>query len=348
MIVPASSEAHDGIRDFAGNLSCALAPAVDVRTFTTREDVAPRAGTVVIDRWTALRGHPLPRAIVLNYAPQAWLRADVHAVLSRLRAARASGTRVVLIVHEYQLDPGRSITRRAARLLFERLGRTFAAACDRIVTTHGFVAEWISRDGLDRGARVTVIPAGSNLPPAPAAPRDSPTLRVAMFGQAAGMSAAMTRAGAAAVRREGAVLTWFCRREDEARAWMAQHGVPPDHIVVAAGLDAPSVAAALGAADAGFAPIIDGVSTRRTTVAALLQHGLPIVGSDGRATDDLYRCNDAFALAPVTDPPAIEPLVREVLGSAARRERMGRAARALFESRLTWPRIAAEYQQLLA
>ena len=169
-----------------------------------------------------------------------------------------------------------------------------------------------------------------------------------MFGQPAGMSAEMTRIGAAAARAEGAEVTWFCRREDEARAWMAAHGIPSDHIAIAAALDAPSISRALSAAGLGFAPIIDGVSTRRTTVAALLQHGLPVAGSDGRATDDIYRSSEAFALAPVAEPAAIDAVVRELLTNDAARHDMRQAAHRLYDSHLAWPRIAARYRQLIS
>jgi glycosyltransferase involved in cell wall biosynthesis len=128
---------------------------------------------------------------------------------------------------------------------------------------------------------------------------------------------------------------------------MAAHDIPSDHIAIAAGLDAASISRALGAAGVGFAPVIDGVSTRRTTVAALLQHGLPVAGSDGRATDEIYRASAAFALAPVAGPARIETVLHQVLTGTAMRERMRAASRELYDSHLAWPRIADRYRQLL-
>jgi glycosyltransferase involved in cell wall biosynthesis len=129
---------------------------------------------------------------------------------------------------------------------------------------------------------------------------------------------------------------------------MREHGLPQAALEVAAGLDAAAVSRALAGASMGFAPILDGVSTRRTTVAALLQHGLPVAGSDGRTTDPLLRDSGAFALVPASDAAAADAAaaIDALLSDSARRARMAGQARALFEAHLSWPRIADQYLRL--
>ena len=347
-ILPASRERFDGIRDFSAGLATALRGSLDIQIVTTREDAAPPAGARVVASWRELTG-PAPDAIFVNYAPQAWLRFDARAVLAAMQQARAAGSRVALIIHEYQLDPRPSLKRRAARLVFDRLARRFARASTAIVTTHEFVADWARRDDLTQQARIVTIPVGSNLPdPAAGAAGLSSRSGLVMFGQPAGMDAALVRAGAAFAHRNGLPLTWVCRSHDEAEAWLRAADVARGAMQIAAAQPPERISHLLHSAAVGFAPIIDGVSTRRTTVSALLQHALPIAGSDGRATGPLYRDHPAFALAPIGDGARMARVLEDLLGDDDRRARMGSAARAIYDAELAWPRIADRYLQLLA
>lgn len=349
MIVPPSPERFDGVRDFASHLGAALSASLRVTHITTAEDAAPPPGAERLAAWSALdaRGDR-PDAIFVNYAPQAWMRRDRRALLARLAALRDGGTRVVIIIHEYQVDPAPSVARVTARFLFRRLARAFAARADALVTTHEFVAGLARADGLERLCPMTMIPVGSNLrdPGAPAL-RAGPA-RIVMFGQPAGMQAAMTAAIARMAAARGVPLVWICRREDEARAWMRASGIAPEAMSLAVGLDNDAASRELSRATVGVAPIIDGVSTRRTSVAALLQHGLPVAGSDGRATGALFRGSAAFLLAPVGDGAAAAASVETLLDDPPLADRTAAAARDLFDAHLAWPRIASAYVRLVS
>src|SRR5262249_59264800 len=63
-------------------------------------------------------------------------------------------------------------------------------------------------------------------------------------------------------------------------------------------LPADAVAGYLAACDLLLQPFPDGVSTRRTSVMAGLALGLPIVTSDGPATEPIWRKEPAVVLAP--------------------------------------------------
>ena len=98
----------------------------------------------------------------------------------------------------------------------------------------------------------------------------------------------------------------------------------------------------LAAADLFVAPFVDGVSTRRTTLMAALQHGLPVVGTDGRLTDDvLRRAGDALTLVPADDPRRLAAAVRWLGGDADQRLARGAAGRELYEDSFDWPVISA-------
>lgn len=348
MLVPASREPFDGIRDYAAHLADALGSHQTVVTWTTREDVSPRPGTRVESSWRALRvAEARPDVIYLHYLPQAWLRRDVVDLFGALAAMRRAGTRVIVVVHEYQLDPGAGVRRAAARLVFDRLARALARRADVFVTTHGFIAGRLREDGLGRLTSIVTIPVGSNVPDVEMSMREPGC--VVMFGQPAGMQAAAVRAAACALREAGhPPLVWICRSREEADRWLDTAGVGRGEVMVSAGLDGGGVAAALASASVGLAPIVDGVSTRRTTVAALLQHRLPIVGLHGRATDPLFRQSAAFTLSPLDAPEASTQVLVSLLADSARREAMSRAARELFDAHLTWPSIARQFLALAA
>lgn len=110
------------------------------------------------------------------------------------------------------------------------------------------------------------------------------------------------------------------------------------------GIDEPgeltpnALASLLAAGDVFLAPFVDGVSTRRTTLMAALQHGLAIVGTDGFLTDDvLRRSSHALHLSPSTDRDAFVDAVVRLSEDPASRESLGEAAATLYRSEFDWP-----------
>lgn len=111
-------------------------------------------------------------------------------------------------------------------------------------------------------------------------------------------------------------------------------------------LDGDVLAEHLAATDIFLSPLVDGASTRRTTIAAALQHGVAVVSTDGRLTDSELRVADAgLALAPADDPVAFAALVRRLGQNREQRLTVGRRGRAAYERRWSWsvgiPRLIA-------
>jgi glycosyltransferase involved in cell wall biosynthesis len=97
----------------------------------------------------------------------------------------------------------------------------------------------------------------------------------------------------------------------------------------------------LSAADLFVAPFVDGVSTRRGSVMAALQHGLPVVGTIGSLTDAvLARATDALLLVPVNRPDLFAEAVVQLAGAREDAGRLGAAGRELYESSFDWPVVA--------
>jgi glycosyltransferase involved in cell wall biosynthesis len=95
-------------------------------------------------------------------------------------------------------------------------------------------------------------------------------------------------------------------------------------------LPADAVAVHLAACDLLLQPFPDGVSTRRGSVMAGLALGLPIVTSDGPATEPIWRRESAVVLAPAVSTAELLAATEGVLADAERRARLGTQAASLY------------------
>jgi glycosyltransferase involved in cell wall biosynthesis len=109
------------------------------------------------------------------------------------------------------------------------------------------------------------------------------------------------------------------------------------------------LAAALAAADLFLLPLADGVSTRRTTLMAALQHAVPVVATLGPLTDrQLFEAGDALRLVPVARVDLFAQAVRALAEEPAARVRLGRAGRSLYERAFSWDRTAMQLLRALS
>ncbi|MGB8681328.1 MAG: glycosyltransferase [Candidatus Binatus sp.] len=77
----------------------------------------------------------------------------------------------------------------------------------------------------------------------------------------------------------------------------------------------------------------DGVSTRRTSCMAALEHGRPVMTTSGHLTEPLWQESRAVALAPANDLPAMAAVVHRLIDDGEERQRLGTAARELYDRR---------------
>jgi glycosyltransferase involved in cell wall biosynthesis len=120
-------------------------------------------------------------------------------------------------------------------------------------------------------------------------------------------------------------------------------GVDPTVAIHSPGyLEPGAFAAKLAAADLFLAPLIDGVSTRRGSLMAALQHGLPVVGTSGHLTDPALReAAPALRLTEVGDSGCFSSAAARLAADPDARAAAGAEARRLYERDFDWP-VAAD------
>ena len=117
---------------------------------------------------------------------------------------------------------------------------------------------------------------------------------------------------------------------------------PTVRVVTPGPIEGAEIARYLAASDIYLAPMLDGISTRRTTFMAALQHGLPVVSIDGPSTDSLLREADmAVRLTSVEDREGFVRETTELATHPLDRSRRGALARSLYEREFDWPVVSA-------
>ena len=322
----------DGVGDFASALAESLTRAGAAATAIARDEL----GT-----WAALPP-AAGRAVIVNYVPQSFLSIDFAPLLRWLTRARASGSPVVIVVHEF-LPPRDTLKRRAAAVPLGWMLHALLARATAAVVTHDVARRELAALGFRPEA--VVIPVGSAIAVTPGGRHDTASL--VMFGQPASFDPALVRALADGGASLGARVVWLTRSAVEAAGWCARHGIDRAAIDVREACDAAQVSGLMGQARGALAPIVDGVSTRRTSVAAALAHGLPVAGTDGACTVDAFRHSPALLLSRPGDGAAFVAHARRLARIAPESAMMSAAAGEAHDAIFAWPRLATRYLELL-
>ncbi len=348
-VVAAHRQAQaDGIRDYTEALVGRLRAQRDgpVLLFSRRPSpwtvrIAPAA--TPHDAADAL---DLRRAeiLVLQYNPFSHGRRGFAPGLAlamlRLRCRRSRPI-VGLMVHETFVDAKN--WRWRLMHIWQRLQlRALQAASDVVFCT---IERW--SDDLRRAwppAPVHHLPVASNLPDRRAHRADGRTrlgalehdLVLCTFGlDHAGRLTEHIVEAAAAVARPGRAVALLALGTGRVRREEVAPGVT---LVVPGFLSDTEAAVLLAGADLFLAPFEDGVSTRRTTVMAALQHEVAVVGTDGHLTDDLLRsASEALRLVAVGDRAAFVAAVGALADDAGARRALAIAGRRLYDERFDWP-----------
>ncbi len=361
VICPTAPGRLDGVADYACWLAASLAPhapasLVGLARPTPPPGAAeglPEVPRVALGSWRELwrrrREEPFGDSVpILQWVPQLYLGSrEFSWLLLWLRHCRARGRPVVVTVHELAIPVGRSLRRAGARLAMEFALVALGVLATHLVATYGLTERRLRRRLRWKRRAIAKVPVGSNIPVALVA--DTPVEKndkvvCTIFGQPEAMSAAIVARLGRQASHDQLRLRWLGRSSEAIAAFLRDRcGLPDGAFEVAAARPSPDVSRCLAASDLLLAPLVDGVSTRRTTVIAGLAHGLPIVGTDGPCTDDVWRRSGACLLTPGGDAESFVRNVALVASDAQRRAEMRRAARALFEAHFTWERIAGAY-----
>ena len=339
----------DAILAYGENLVAAFSDTG--RAIGTLVTSTPGAGWAVDGRPAAA---DLPRAVqgvpwvLLQYNPFSyghwgvapWLLRDLHRLSRR-------GTRVAVMVHEAFLSPTnsrqrllRTWQRTQLKAILDRAEIAFAATeslaeCVRelrpeMPVRHAPVGSNFPDRRADRAATRARLGLGDDELALVAFGTGHPSQLSAWVALAAGVVAGVAPGGVVLNLGAGA------------------HPVPdvPEgiRVLTPGGLEASELAGWLAAGDLFVAPFSDGVSTRRTTVMAALQHELPVITTRGHSTDALLReAEGALELVNAEEPAVFAQAVERLAGDRSTRQAVGAAGRRFFEDHFDWPVIAATF-----
>ena len=357
-----------GVGDFTHALGCALAELdVDVHVLTStaaggRPTLAKSAPAVhaLIGRWSwlsLLRLRSLARALRLDL-----LNVQYQAAAFRLSAPihflpQVAGVPVVTTFHDLRIP-----------YLFPKAGRLRQAAVTHlarksagvIVTNAGDEAELRRRGGV---ARLTLIPIGSNIAPAPPAGYDRAAWRqqrgvqandflLGYFGFLSASKGGDTLISALSVlahdrkARVKLVMIGGSEPTDAANAAFAAQlekqikRYDLEDVILRTGfVSPPEVSGHLLACEAVVLPYRDGASWRRGSLLAALAHGCAVITTTPAEPLPELRDGDNIRLVPPDSVPALVLAVTELLHAPEVRARMGAGARAL-AGQFAWEAIA--------
>jgi glycosyltransferase involved in cell wall biosynthesis len=342
----------DGIRDHAIQLSRALSHTAQATTgvLVTAEN---RAWTLAArsDDPGLGRRRRIQRTIVFEYNPFSFGRYGFAPwlLLRAWRLRRAEPTPcVVLLVHEAFVPAStlRALPLAAWQRLQLALLRGFS---DVTLASTERLTERLARWWPARPTRAVHV--GSNLPDM----RHMRQVVRARLGLPSDAIIVATFGTAHPSHSEEHVRTAVSTLADAATVWVihlgsgaARFGANLPRVRQIGHLSADGLASYLAAADVFLAPFTDGVSTRRTTLVAALQHELAVVGTRGPSTDKtLDYAGGPLRLVSTDALDLFAQEVRRLVDDRHAIRELGHAGRALYEAEFAWQVIAERFMTLV-
>jgi len=300
-----------------------------------------------------------PDVIDFQYVPHMYGRGGFApgAAILPLRLRRLSSATIVSTVHEiaspWSLKPRRAFAAAAHRVQALLL----AIASDHCIVTNQRYARQM-RKWTRSGSALHEIPVGAGIEPVPLSEPERESLRSALArkdGQAMGDLSALS----VDKRPEDliAVLSSLDRRaqltllgglavDQRRRQWFMDRAASAglaERVRWADALSSADLSRDLYALDVYIHTHSAGASTRSTTLASALAHGLPVVAYRGAETSPLFVDGENILLAPQGDVLALIEGVQRLLDSPDLRARLSRGARDLYLRCLTWDSIARQF-----
>jgi glycosyltransferase involved in cell wall biosynthesis len=359
-----STTAICGVRDHGALLAAALErEGLHCSThWLDRRAGGLRAGRAQVGAWTRALpgelGEARAQAALLHYSVFSYshrgLPLFTHPVLAAVRRAKLP---LVTLLHEFVFPWRRDGARGAAWALSQRaLLVDVMRASDALVTTTDFQAEWLaSRRWLVRRP-IAVAPVFSNLPaPGVLQQRErSDVASIGLFGYAYGRETVADVVGALRLLQDRGVdaqlrlLGAPGADSPHGEAWLA--AASESGLIRAPSfsglLDAQALSDALAACELLLFVDPLGPNSRKTTLAASLASGTPVLALDGpRRWGELVDQHAAELVA--RSPRALADALGRLLADAQAREQLAARGRQFAEQRMSAPRAAHTIAQLL-
>lgn len=367
LLFPALPPAFDGIGDYTAQLSAHLSAAHVVRVLTAQPNAQAIPGvrvepcfslerrSGVLQVLDSLDDQP-PDWLVVQYNPFSWgtygLNAHLPYLLWRIKRT-IPGVQIAVMFHEdfVPVEHWRfAVMTTYQRAQFMALGWLADGVFFSIGPWANQYSSWF------KGTPVAHLPVGSNIPRSMASPTESRTRW--------GLTDAGPVVGVFGTLHETRLLSHIqcavalIRQTYDAVhvLYVGPHGdalkdaLPDAPLVDAGRCAAADVAQAFRAMDVHLAPFKDGASTRRGSMIAGLNNGVPTVSTLGPLTDDvLVRYQGAgYKLAPVADAEAFASLARDVVAYPEEQRRLSAAATAFHDALFDWRFVAQRMSSKLS
>ncbi len=369
LVAPTYPPDRCGVGDHTGMLAQTLAESgaqVDVYTSSGAPRAEQTGLTVhpVVASWSVggmiVLAHRIalarPDVVLIQYVPTLYVRRGMSFAAPLLAwFLRRYGLRVVTVVHEPFVplwrnvtDTLRGIVQRVA-LVIMVLGSTRSVFTTQFWTHQ--MQSWLPWRRQD----IYRVVVGSNLPLVALEASDRVRLRqemgatpddivVVFFGSLHGSKRielilkTMERLRATGLP---AFLLVIGQGQDEL-ARLGDAPLLPVHIMYCTGyVDAAQASGYLQCGDLFAYPTVDGISTRRTSAIAALQHGLPVVATSGLLTEhEIF--DGSVAMSDVGDDEAFIALMVALAGDVERRKNLSDRGRALEQRCFSWPSIVRQ------
>jgi glycosyltransferase involved in cell wall biosynthesis len=363
LVFPKLPPALDGIGDHTARLAEALAAggaAQRVRVLTAQQEAAALPGVAVERAFSlerrrgvrellpAVRADP-PDWLFLQFNQFSYGRWGLNPYLPltvRRIQQQFPAVRVAVLFHE-DFVPAAG-WKSAAMTLWQRmqfwvLGRSADLVFFSISPWIEQYRSWFPNTPLRH------LPVGSNMPRIATTREearrrigiDEETFVAGVFGSAHGsrLLGHVGRAAEALQQRTGDFVVLYVGPHGEA----VRSALPGAPLIDAGRLPGEEVSRHLAAMDLHLAPFMDGVSTRRGSFMAGLQHGVPTVSTRGKQTDAMLQKQEghAFFLVEEGDREGVARSAQRLLDHPLQRRHMARCSRAFYDAHFDWPCIAA-------
>jgi glycosyltransferase involved in cell wall biosynthesis len=310
-----------GVADYTQLVACALADAGDdvhvwapsaagacdfadgVRVNRLPDHFGPR-GIGELSRGLARRGDA---RTLLQYAPHAFGLRAMNLPLCLWLWARMRGDLTVMF-HEvaYPLQKHQPLKHNALGAVQNAMAAVVARAASKIYVAAGAWQRKLARVVRDAGA-ITLLPVPSNIPLVTdraqiiarrARHADRGQMLIGHFGTYGRNLSEPLQAALAPILEDSAARVLLIGRASERfrESLTARFGPLAKQVSATGGLRPEDVSACLSACDAMLQPNPGGVTARNATAIAGLQHGRPVVTTDGVMTEKMWRDSRAVML----------------------------------------------------
>lgn len=340
LVATALTSAGDDVRVWAPRYADGEAddPGVSVRRLPSH--FGPRS-LAILDREIARR----PGRMLVQYVPHAFgMKAMNLPFCLWLYSRRRSDIAVMFHEVRFPIRRGQSPRHNALGLVTRAMASLVAKAAARIfVSTPAW--EHLLRPYLPRGRMVDWLPVPSTIPVTNARAGLAEVRRRHARGDGL-ILGHFGSYGAETARALPRFLPGLMRDHERLSVMLAGAGgvefrerLLPEFPGMAArihatgSLPAAQLSSSLGACDIAVQPFADGVSARRTSVMALLAHGVPVITNHGAATEPIWAESGAVALGPDGDYAAMGRLAARLLADPIKRAEHSAKAKELYARR---------------